>query len=375
MGAIMKNFFIKAGLICLNLLTLTLVYKTAVLEEKLNHFFLEQEYAMDEVKPQFNMIEDYIALNEAVHQARGIASTLNTNGFNVDVNALMYKAKIAAGSKVVDTQLLKSVVKINFDSGGTCTGLLISNQVILTAAHCVYDFYNEKPVASNSATLTSSFLDKYKRPYQLGRSLNILIHENFDPESFSNDIALIIIKPVSSSIAAPIAKIQSPKNLKYKEKLTAIGYGLTEDENKNDFNLLMNSNIPYAAWNPTYVNYLTPSVINGKTIYNMIEVALDEKERMGKIATEEWSNTVTDSEGNITKVKVIGTCPGDSGGPLLKKVGSAYRIVGITSYGFSEFANSCGNASLYTSVNDFKSWITNTLKTKARIGISLTSFI
>jgi secreted trypsin-like serine protease len=84
---------------------------------------------------------------------------------------------------------------------------------------------------------------------------------------------------------------------------------------------------------------------------------------------------VTDADGNITKVKVIGTCPGDSGGPLLKKVGSTYRIVGITSYGFSEFANSCGNASLYTSVNDFKNWISTTLKSKARIGITLASFL
>ncbi len=207
-----------------------------------------------------------------------------------------------------------------------CGGTIIADKWVLTAAHCLFD---EENIQIPDSVI--SFLAGAEFPFNFspdGEKYEVdlsVIHEDYDPESFGNDMALLRTnKVIEHEIARPL-------NLITEEEVNAgltdpgseaiiTGWGLTSVDPAEFPSRLQKLNLPIvsneigrAVWGPLPDNVLIAGYING--------------------------------EGDA--------CGGDSGGPLIVQSGNEYKLAGITSWGSSN----CNSVGGYLKVSAFLEWL------------------
>lgn len=205
------------------------------------------------------------------------------------------------------------MVGIETKTGGFCGGSLISNQHVLTAAHC------QIPVGS---IVTLGQFDRSKsEPSAVKRTvIKTSIHENYNKENFSNDISVLLLDlpVVYNRYISPICLSETDVNIT-DVPLTVIGWGVTESG--------------------TVSNPLLETIVY-KT--DNCDFSIDSKQYC-------CGSPKTSS----------GVCFGDSGGPLMYKNGEKWTQVGLVSFG----QGSCSTdlASVYTKVVAYLPWIQSKL--------------
>ncbi|WCE31703.1 S1 family peptidase [Vibrio sp. SCSIO 43137] len=234
----------------------------------------------------------------------------------------------------------------DFDSGvysygQRCGSTIIDEWHVLTAAHCVSnqdvaeaakeftvivpkleDETNFNEVAEFNAANAKFWVEK------------IYVHSGYNKSSLINDIAILKLESAMTLVAGD--KINLPVSEASYNTITsaafkAVGLGYTSPGTSGSTHLLQTdlkiypnqSNCGYGA-NPS-----TQLCMYSDNIVGNLENAI---------------------------------CSGDSGGPLYWNDGATQRQIGISSYGP---AVGCGNAtvnaatSVFTEVNDYKTWINN----------------
>lgn len=176
--------------------------------------------------------------------------------------------------------------------GSLCTGTLIEQQIVLTAAHCVYGKPGPIQVAVGGSTLNS------------GRLIDVTAtwyHPRYDAAFIQNDIALLYLKEAAR--VSRLASLPSPTAKKSKN-FTLAGWG--DDQNRrltgnlSAINLNDHSTVAAKIFRRSY---------NPRTMIGAGRYFADE-----------------DLYG--------GGCEGDSGGPLYKgRNGSTRIVMGVTSWG------------------------------------------
>ncbi|PWA01852.1 hypothetical protein BB558_002023 [Smittium angustum] len=210
-----------------------------------------------------------------------------------------------------------------------CGGTLLMPDVVVTAAHCVYNELKQKlPVSSFYISVGDSrYLNEESDTYKIE---TINIHPEFDIESLDNDLAIVTLLENISNQKVTYSKIFN-KEVNGDMAVEAAGWGAVSNESEKTPETLMSVELRVSfSKNCKALNYLWDE--NKKSVCT-------------------------------SNVNGKDTCFGDSGGPLLYTGDIKRPIVGIISYGASPEQSEkveCGidgGVAYFTNLNYYIPWI------------------
>lgn len=210
---------------------------------------------------------------------------------------------VTFGGEIIDASVSKPwVVSIwhaetsDADYKQICTGSLIAQDVVLTAAHCVLStgFFQ---VQTNADTLNQS---TYKF-HEVDASWK---SPRYSAKRLINDFGLLkLTEPILDITPIPYAKSSQLKKSDALRSFKLFGWGVNQDGEEATY--LGTANLSYQASSAAKI---FKSYFNPKTM----------------IAAGKY---------NATERVYAGACNGDSGGPLVGTISGVETVVGITSYG------------------------------------------
>ena len=216
-----------------------------------------------------------------------------------------------------------------------CGGTLISQTLIVTAAHCVIDKDAEKIKVKVGEHDFQKDNETLSALYDVQK---VTLHHGYVPETFENDIALLRIsqkvefnrsvKPICLPLESS-GKSKEPRQLE--DETTAVVIG----------------------WGTTFFGGPKSSILRE------VNIKLEDAERCARAYSD--FNTNENSKTILPTMICAGengkdSCQGDSGGPLncRHKHSNKWELCGITSFGFQCSAALPG---VYTKVDEYLDWI------------------
>ncbi|XP_057368910.1 brachyurin-like [Daphnia carinata] len=244
--------------------------------------------------------------------------TVDTRGFCGQVN---YASRIVGGTEAVPHSAPWQVA-IFIDGQYFCGGSLISNEWVLTAAHCADNaiFFNIL-LGSHNVRLSAA-----EEPTRVEvRSTQYTVHPEWGPIRIVNDVALIRLPtPIEfTPEIQPICLAPSTEGDHVGDMLHISGWGKPSDAS--------------AGISPVLREVNVPCITNA-------ECALT------------YGATITDGNICVDTTGGKGSCNGDSGGPLSFVNNGVYNQVGIVSFGSSAGCE-VGLPAGFTRVSYFADWI------------------
>ena len=238
-----------------------------------------------------------------------------------------------------------------------CTGTLIYNDVVLTAAHCIHDVSVESTVVlvgcDNYLLATSDQIFKVASFSHPG-----FIYRGFTAQ---NDIALLFLSRCAKAVVPfPLLATQTSEQDATCTSVESVGFGKSERIPAHLF-------VPDGKMRALSHSQSVHSNFVCKAAFVRHTVQTEYKSKqVSKAAMDLLSHSITDNMGcyggEETAVVHGYPCEGDSGGPVLNRATRA--LIGISSFS----SESCGTLPNYfTRVGMYSSWIKAEISKRKRL--------
>lgn len=291
--------------------------------------------------------------------------------------------KIVGGTKAAEGAYPFQVglLKVKREKDGTfrplaqfCGGSLLTERWVLTAAHCFVRGDKGKIASIDDVREIAAHVGGNSLIGKADRILakRIVIHPKYVPGTSVNDIAMVELERPPSADAANVGQVTvitkdtEAETLPVNAELTIIGWGMTEAK-KSSMDLLETK---VAAVDRNACNrVLTIARMKGSDIDQALS-DLAFVMNISPASRKSLEQNLVQFGGTVTAQMICATaavdghdtCPGDSGGPILRKYPNGKMVqVGIVSFGIGE----CGVAALpgvYTRLSLYTDWMTQVVE-------------
>lgn len=267
----------------------------------------------------------------------------------------LVQSKIIDGDNVKEGYEVKPhvVALLDIESNSLCSGTIIKNNIILTAAHCISN-KKENLLVIFETELNSASSSPNSLTNKTREVLDVITHDNYIKGYGlnTNDVALVKIKGEIPNDYSPISYSKDATIIHKNSIVRVVGYGVNSFE-------------------------LTPIDVTDLSLDEIIELIKINKivcdfenldcyyppKSQGVGILRQTSLKVTSLESNdfYTDDKYNGICSGDSGGPSLIKIKDQFVVVGVSIQTESPMGI-CNGVGLHLNVGAYASWIDEKLK-------------
>lgn len=257
-----------------------------------------------------------LACNPVNKQSRTISSTQQLEK-NSNSTGIVGGDVVAATDAIAHS----TVQLMDIETSGRCTGSLIGENLVITAAHCTQ--IDPRNIIVIFATQVPRNFDELRqmklRRVIGGKTSELWPKVTKDTLHNWGDIAILKFEGDLPEGYTPIKLLQKQEALQTGMKLTLAGFGLTDNIQK----------IRSTGLRKT-------TTILAHASYSETEFLMDQRQGTG-------------------------ACHGDSGGPALVNIQGTDYLAGITSHGTDDPKDTCLQFSVFTNVTAHLSWIQKTV--------------
>lgn len=237
-----------------------------------------------------------------------------------------------------------------------CTGSLIGQNFVLTAAHCVQTKPSRLKIVFGldmdaiMSTHEPDVLQAYTRSV-----VSFKVHPNYNPNEVDNkdsdwgDIAVIKFSGTLPPGYKPVPLLANDSILKRGQIVTVAGYGVSQ--------------VDVAPVDIKRISNIDQAIQDGEVLCE------DDTTRKNCVAVDMSGDgvlrqttvsvsSVQETEFQLDESKGHGTCAGDSGGPAYIEQDGQYFLLGVTSRGSAL----CAGTGVYTNAVYYKDWIASTVQ-------------
>ncbi|MGZ3774109.1 MAG: S1 family peptidase [Pseudobdellovibrionaceae bacterium] len=278
-----------------------------------------------------------------------------SNQQNVEISN---NAAVMGGTLVNQQQSIYTGIVAIYDikEKGFCTGSLIGENYILTAAHCVqtkpgnlkiiFSTEIDDIISSHEPDISQSYTRNVKG-FKVFPSFNSKERQN--KESDWGDIAIIKFSGTVPPGYKPVPVLTDESILQPGLIVTVAGYGVSVVDSK-PVDVKRIANINQAIEDG---DVLCEDEANKRNCV-AVDMSGDGELRQTNVTVASVQNT----EFRLDESKGHGTCSGDSGGPVYLEQNGQNFLVGVTSRG----SPLCNEVGVYTKVSTYKDWIASTVQ-------------